>query len=79
MITREKFKAFLKVQIGGKTNMYDVNAVCRLSGMVLSKEDCIDIMTDDNYSKYEKEFGLSTDDFSKSERYAATDEDDGDY
>lgn len=47
-ITLEEFKAYEKVRSGGKTNMYDVNMVCRLSKHVLSQDTCIKIMK--NYS-----------------------------
>lgn len=54
-MNEEKFKAYLRVQRSGKTNMFDVNNVIMLSGGVLTKEDCADIMT--NYRKYSKEYG----------------------
>lgn len=31
-MTREKFKSYLEVQKNGSTNMFDVRAVCILSG-----------------------------------------------
>ena len=48
----EKFRAYLKVQKGGKTNMFDVRAVCVLSGGRLTKDDCLDIMG--RYEELEK-------------------------
>ena len=47
-ITLEEFKAFEKVRSGGKTNMFDVNMVCRLSRHVLSPDIVRKIMK--NYS-----------------------------
>ena len=53
-MTKEKFQAYVKVQRSGRTNMFDIKAVCALSVGKLSQEDCFDIM--ENYDKYEKEF-----------------------
>jgi hypothetical protein len=50
-----KFKAYLRVQKSGITNMFDVGEVIQLSGDFLTREDCLDIMK--NYAKYEQEFG----------------------
>ena len=57
-MTKNKFKAYLKVQKSGKVNMFDWRGVSSLSRGVLGKEDIIDIM--DNYTKYQKEYGLTT-------------------
>jgi len=54
MINKEKFDAYVKVQMSGKTNMWDVNTVCRLSRFKLTRDDCLDIMK--NYSKYKIDF-----------------------
>ena len=49
-ITKEDFQAYLKVQSSGKTNMFDLRNVVKLSG--LSREKILEIMT--NYRKYKK-------------------------
>ena len=53
-MTKEKFKAYVNVQYSGKTNMFDVGAVCRLSKGKLTREDCFDIMK--KYEIYEAEY-----------------------
>lgn len=53
--TKEKFDQYRRVQYGGRTNMFDVNAVVRLSHNTLTKADCIDIMK--NYGKYTEAYG----------------------
>ncbi len=50
-ITKEDFQAYLKVQSSGKTNMFDLRNVVKLSG--LSREKILEIMT--NYRKYKKD------------------------
>ena len=55
-MTKEKFEAYLEVQKSGATNMFDVKMVIELSGDLLTREDCFDIMK--NYGKYTKEFGI---------------------
>ena len=55
MITKEKFKEYLRIRDSGVTNMFDARMVCELSGDFLKKEDCFDIMK--NFSKYENQFG----------------------
>ena len=52
MITNNEFRSYLKVQMSGITNMYDVNKVEMLSG--LSKAKIMDIMK--NYGSYDKTF-----------------------
>lgn len=56
-MTKDKFIAYLKVQESGRTNMFSIATVCKLSKGKLFRDDCEDIMK--NYSKYEKEFGVS--------------------
>ena len=51
-ITKEDFQAYLKVQNSGKTNMFDLRNVVKLSG--LSREKILEIMT--NYRKYKKDW-----------------------
>jgi hypothetical protein len=51
-ITEEKFQAYIGVRDSGATNMFDVTMVCKLSGGMLDKEDCMDIMK--NFGKYTK-------------------------
>ena len=52
MITREKFEAYVAVQMSGVTNMFNVPMVMSLSG--LTKEECLDVMK--NYGKYREQF-----------------------
>ena len=42
MSEKEKFKAYVKVQKSGVTNMFDVKTVCSYSG--LEREDVMDVM-----------------------------------
>jgi hypothetical protein len=51
----KKFKAYVSVQKSGATNMFNVNNVIALSGGILDKADCIDIMK--NYGKYAEMWG----------------------
>lgn len=53
-MTKEKFEAYESVRLSGVTNMYDVSTVVDLSGGVLTKDDCFDIMN--NYDVYKKHF-----------------------
>ena len=59
-MTKEKFQAYVGVQESGITNMMIVTKVIELaeemSEVVLTKEDCFDIMK--NYSKYKREYNL---------------------
>ena len=59
MVTKQKFISYLRIQRSGLTNMFDVRAVCDLSGKVLTKEDCIDIMS--NYDKYMEQWADAED------------------
>ena len=52
MITNNEFKSYVKVQMSGVTNMYDVNTVEMLSG--LSETKIMDIMK--NYENYDKTY-----------------------
>ena len=45
MITKEKFQAYEKVRVGGKTNMFNVPEVVRLSKNKLTRDECIEIMS----------------------------------
>jgi len=53
-MTKEKFEAFEKVRKSGKTNVFNISQVVRLSGDVLQSDDCLDIMN--NYSQYKQKF-----------------------
>ena len=53
-MTKEKFLDYVRIQMSGVTNMFDVNCVCSLSKEGLTKEDCMDIMK--NYAKYRKQW-----------------------
>ena len=50
---KEKFKKYVKVQMSGATNMFDVRTVCSLSG--LEREDVLDVM--DRYDELSKKYG----------------------
>lgn len=52
-MNKEKFEAFEKVRVSGKTNMWDVNMVIGLSKGILNREDCMEIMK--RYSELKKE------------------------
>lgn len=54
-ITKEDFQAYLKVQGSGKTNMFDLRNVVKLSG--LSREKILEIMT--NYRMYKKRWEVT--------------------
>ena len=53
-MTKEKFLAYEQVRQSGMTNMFDVRMVIELSDEVLTKDDCLDIMS--NYNEYEKKY-----------------------
>ena len=59
MITNNEFKSYVKVQMSGVTNMYDVNTVGMLSG--LSKAKIMDIMK--NYENYDKTFNTTENEY----------------
>ena len=52
-ITKEQFDAYVRVQMSGKTNMFNVYAVQALSG--LSKPEIFTIM--DNYEELKNKYG----------------------
>lgn len=54
-MTKEKFHAFVKVQMSGAVNMLDCNRVIQLSGYKLTADDHLDIIK--NYDKYFEEYG----------------------
>ena len=54
MITKEKFLAYEKVRVSGRTNMFNIGMVAGLSEVFLSKVDINDIIR--NYGKYVKKF-----------------------
>lgn len=49
-MTEEKFLAYEEIRQSGVTNMWNVQLVCELSGWVLTKDDCFDIMN--HYAEY---------------------------
>lgn len=53
-ITEGQFKAFIKVRDSGKTNMFDVAAVARLSKGMVDRASAIVIIT--NFEKLRKKF-----------------------
>jgi exosome complex RNA-binding protein Csl4 len=53
-ITKEDFQAYIKVQNSGRTNMFDLRNVVKLSG--LSREKILEIMT--NYRIYKQRWGV---------------------
>lgn len=54
-ITKQQFDAYVKVQMSGRTNMFDTRVVSAYSG--LSREQIIDIMK--NYSEYKAKFSTN--------------------
>ena len=52
-ITQEEFDAYVRVQMSGVTNMFNVSAVSDYSG--LSRDKIIEIMT--NYNTYAEKYG----------------------
>lgn len=42
-VTKEQFKSYVGIRDSGVTNMFDVQTVCELSG-ILDRKDCIYIM-----------------------------------
>ena len=57
MISRDKFKIYEGIRQSGLTNMFDLSTVCMLSGEVLSRDDCLEIMKnyDELKEKYEED------------------------
>ena len=57
-VSKEKFKAYVKVQHSGVTNMVDVKKVIKFSrifsNIILSKEDCFCIMK--NYKELKEKY-----------------------
>lgn len=53
-VSENKFLAYEEVRKSGKTNMFDISNVIGLSGGILSKEDCLEIMK--NYSELKDEY-----------------------
>ena len=51
-ITKKQFKAYVRVQMSGVTNMFDVRNVKAMSG--LNKEQIISIM--ENYNELDKKY-----------------------
>ena len=51
---KQKFLIYESVRRSGRTNMFDVNAVKRLSGGILSMDEIFDIMK--NYGTYAKKW-----------------------
>ena len=51
-ITKDQFKAYVRVQKSGVTNMFDLRNVTSLTG--LDKEQCMEIMS--NYSELEEKY-----------------------
>ena len=53
-MTKEKYLDYVRIQMSGVKNMFDVNRVCSLSKKGLTKDDCMDIMK--NYDEYRKQW-----------------------
>ena len=53
-MTKEKFEAYVRVQMSGVTNMFAVKTVMAISG--LTKDECCDIMK--NYETYKEQYGI---------------------
>lgn len=54
MISKEKFLIYENIRQSGVTNMFDVKSVISLSGGILTKADCIEIMG--SYSELKSEY-----------------------
>lgn len=60
--SKDEFLAYEEVRRSGATNMFDVAAVCALSGGVLKRAHCFYIMDGNNYETlYEKFIGPMAD------------------
>jgi hypothetical protein len=56
MVSKIQFVVYRAVQYGGQTtNMFDIQTVIALSGGILSKAVCLDIL--ENYDKYFEQWG----------------------
>ena len=53
-ITKDQFKAYVRVQKSGVTNMFDLRNVTSLTG--LDKEQCMEIMS--NYSELVEKYSF---------------------
>lgn len=49
---KTKFEEFENIRKSWLTNMFNITMVCELSGGILTKEDCLDIMK--NYEAYKE-------------------------
>ena len=52
--TKEQFEDYVRIQMSGVTNMYDVRKVCELSDSGLTKDICMYIMQ--NYVGLKEEY-----------------------
>lgn len=56
--TKEQFQDYVRVQMSGITNMFNVDLVCSLSDHGLKPEHCFYIFSGDNYSMLKEEYGV---------------------
>ncbi len=54
--TKEQFIDYVRIQISGVTNMFDVTRVCALSRKGLTEDICFYIMN--HYSELKEEYGV---------------------
>jgi len=54
MISKEKFEMYEYIRQSGLTNMIDVKTVSNLSGGLLSRDDCFEIMK--NYGELREKY-----------------------
>lgn len=57
-VTKEIFRAYVEVQVGGRTNMWDQRMVESLSGGVVDKDSHLEIIK--RYSELSTKFGITT-------------------
>ena len=54
--TKEEFKDYVRIQMSGVTNMFDIRTVCELAWTDLNKEKCLYIM--DHYEELMEEYDI---------------------
>lgn len=56
--TKKQMEIYESIRTSGATNMFDINQVVYLSKGKLTRDNCIYIMTEDNYSKLLEEYNI---------------------
>lgn len=60
-VTKEQFDAYEDVRLSGETNMFDIRKVIELSGDILTREICLEVMK--QYSELRSKFGYEDEDY----------------